>query len=349
MYYMKSTNKVIVGMSGGVDSAVAAAYLKKNGYEVEGAYLQMQQYDSGWEDACRIARHLDIPIQKYDLSESFRDIVIADFIECYTHGRTPNPCAICNPLVKFAGLKRIADERGARWIATGHYADTVEQDGRWYLCRKPTQAKDQSYALYRLGQDIISSLKLPIGDFESKEAVRAFAEAEGIPVANKPDSQETCFIEPPLSPAEYIEQVSGQAAPEGDFVTSDGKLLGRHKGITHYTVGQRRGLGISAPNRIFVLKIDPETNQVVLGEDEELWVTEVPLTDIFLNVDVAVGESIQVTAKIRYNDTDTPASFTRLSETEGLLSFLSPKRAAAAGQSAVLYDGTKVLGGGIIK
>lgn len=337
-------------MSGGVDSAVCAAVLLSQGWQVEGVFLRFHALsDDALQDAQKVADFLKIPLTVWDARAPFADIVIKDFVDNYVSGRTPNPCALCNPTVKFKQLAAAADALGCDRIATGHYATVCKDENGWFsLHRKSEQKKDQSYALYRLSQEILSRLVLPLGEFSDKEQVRQKAVDLALPVADKPDSQETCFIPADLSPAAYISQREGRALCPGHFVNREGQVLGEHKDITFYTVGQRRGLGISAPSRLFVQKICPDTNTVVLGEEDDLWQTEVKLEKVFLNV-LTPASRYEITAKIRYNDTDTPAVLTLEKGDRAGLVFESPKRAIAPGQSAVFYQNDTILGGGIIE
>ncbi len=336
-------------MSGGVDSAVCAALLLSKGWQVEGVFLRFHELsDDSLQDAQRVADFLGIRLTQWDASVPFSDIVIRDFIDNYTSGRTPNPCALCNPTVKFKELLRAADALGCDAIATGHYATVLQDENGWFsLHRIRGQKKDQSYALYRLSQEVLSRLILPLGEFPDKQQVRERAATLSLPVADKPDSQETCFIPPDFSPAEFISERTGRALRPGNFVAANGEVLGAHKDITYYTVGQRRGLGISAPNRLFVQKICPDSNTVVLGEDAALWQKEVNLERVFLNTPSPLS-SYTVTAKIRYNDTDTEALLEIGDNGTARLLFTHPKRAIAPGQSAVFYLNDRILGGGII-
>ena len=266
--------KVVVGMSGGVDSSVAAYLLKEQGYDVIGVTMQIWQDEeetvqeenggccglSAVEDARRVAAALDIPYYVMNFKKEFQKYVIDYFMDEYLNGRTPNPCIACNRYVKWEALLTRSMEIGADYIATGHYARIdVLPNGRYAIKHSATRMKDQTYALYNLTQDQLKRTLMPVGEY-SKEEIRAIAEKIHLKVASKPDSQDICFV-PDGDYAEFIRRESKKEVPEGNFVSTDGKILGRHKGITHYTVGQRKGLGLSLGHPAFVLEIRPETNE----------------------------------------------------------------------------------------
>ena len=274
--------KVVVGMSGGVDSSVAAYLLKEQGYDVIGVTMQIWQDEeetvqeenggccglSAVEDARRVAAALDIPYYVMNFKKEFQKYVIDYFMDEYLNGRTPNPCIACNRYVKWEALLTRSMEIGADYIATGHYARIdVLPNGRYAIKHSATRMKDQTYALYNLTQDQLKRTLMPVGEY-SKEEIRAIAEKIHLKVASKPDSQDICFV-PDGDYADFIRRESKKEVPEGNFVSTDGKILGRHKGITHYTVGQRKGLGLSLGHPAFVLEIRPETNEVVIGTNEE--------------------------------------------------------------------------------
>lgn len=353
--------KVVVGMSGGVDSSVAAYLLKEQGYDVIGVTMQIWQDEeetvqeenggccglSAVEDARRGAAALDIPYYVMNFKKEFQKYVIDYFMDEYLNGRTPNPCIACNRYVKWEALLTRSMEIGADYIATGHYARIdVLPNGRYAIKHSATRMKDQTYALYNLTQDQLKRTLMPVGEY-SKEEIRAIAEKIHLKVASKPDSQDICFV-PDGDYAEFIRRESKKEVPEGNFVSTDGKILGRHKGITHYTVGQRKGLGLSLGHPAFVLEIRPETNEVVIGTNEESMTRFVKANRLnFMAVEDIEGE-MRAFGKIRYNHKGAPCTVKRTGEDEILCTFDEPVRAVTPGQALVLYDGDYVLGGGTI-
>ena len=353
--------KVVVGMSGGVDSSVAAYLLKEQGYDVIGVTMQIWQDEeetvqeenggccglSAVEDARRVAAALDIPYYVMNFKKEFQKYVIDYFMDEYLNGRTPNPCIACNRYVKWEALLTRSMEIGADYISTGHYARIdVLPNGRYAIKHSATRMKDQTYALYNLTQDQLKRTLMPVGEY-SKEEIRAIAEKIHLKVASKPDSQDICFV-PDGDYAEFIRRESKKEVPEGNFVSTDGKILGRHKGITHYTVGQRKGLGLSLGHPAFVLEIRPETNEVVIGTNEESMTRFVKANHLnFMAVEDIEGE-MRAFGKIRYNNKGAPCTVKRTGEDEILCTFDEPVRAVTPGQALVLYDGDYVLGGGTI-
>lgn len=354
--------KVVVGMSGGVDSSVAAWLLKEQGYDVIGVTMQIwqdeeesvQEENGGCcglravEDARRVAQQLDIPYYVMNFKSEFREKVMDYFAGEYLRGRTPNPCIACNRYVKWESLLKRSLDIGADYIATGHYARVRQlENGRYAICSSVTSAKDQTYALYNLTQDQLAHTLMPVGEY-TKEEIRRMAETIGLRVAHKPDSQEICFV-PDDDYASFIESYTGQKLPEGDFVTSDGTVIGRHRGISHYTIGQRRGLRLAMGHRVFVTQIRPETNEVVVGENEELFKSRLLADHLnFMAVPEISGE-MRVTAKIRYNHRGAPATIRMAGSDLAECVFDEPQRAATPGQAVVFYDGETVLGGGTIR
>lgn len=353
--------KVVVGMSGGVDSSVAAYLLKEQGYDVIGVTMQIWQDQdvfeqsreggccglSAVEDARRVASVLGIPYYVMNFKADFQKYVIDYFVSEYERAYTPNPCIACNRYVKWESLLHRSLEIGADYIATGHYARISKlQNGRYSITNSVTAAKDQTYALYNLTQDQLKRTLMPVGEY-SKEEIRAIAEKIHLKVASKPDSQDICFV-PDGDYAEFIRRESKKEVPEGNFVSTDGKILGRHKGITHYTVGQRKGLGLSLGHPAFVLEIRPETNEVVIGTNEESMTRFVKANRLnFMAVEDIEGE-MRAFGKIRYNHKGAPCTVKRTGEDEILCTFDEPVRAVTPGQALVLYDGDYVLGGGTI-
>lgn len=355
--------RVVVGMSGGVDSSVAAYLLKEAGYEVIGVTMQIWQEEdactvqenggccglSAVEDARRVAELLEIPYYVMNFKREFKSHVMDYFTQEYLRGRTPNPCIACNRYVKWDALLRRSMEIGADYIATGHYARVERLAGGRYAVRNSvTAAKDQTYALYSLTQEQLARTRMPVGDY-TKEEIRAIAERAGLPVAAKKDSQEICFV-PDNDYAAFIERETGRRPAEGNFVNRKGEILGRHRGITHYTVGQRRGLNIAAGKRIFVLEIRPETNEVVVGDETDVFTDTVRASGLnFMAIpELAVGESARLTGKIRYGHRGAPCTVTRTGKDELVCRFHEPVRAATPGQALVLYQGEYVAGGGTI-
>ena len=354
-------SKVVVGMSGGVDSSVAAYLLKEQGYDVIGVTMQIWQEEdacsveenggccglSAVEDARRVASALEIPYYVMNFKKEFRENVIDYFTDEYLSGRTPNPCIACNRYVKWEALLNRSMAIGAEYIATGHYA-RIERlaNGRYTLRRSATLAKDQTYALYNLTQEQLAHTLMPVGAY-AKDEIRSIAEKIGLLVADKPDSQDICFV-PDGDYASFIRENTGREIPEGNFVTPDGKILGRHKGIIHYTVGQRKGLGLALGYPAFVLEIRPDTNEVVIGTYEESLTHTVRADRInFMSVE-DLTEPRRVFAKIRYNHKGAWCTVEKTGEDEIVCRFEEPQRAVTPGQALVLYDGEFVLGGGTI-
>ena len=354
--------KVVVGMSGGVDSSVAAYLLKEQGYDVIGVTMQIWQDEdraveeenggccglSAVDDARRVAAALEIPYYVMNFKKEFKENVIDYFVEEYQNGRTPNPCIACNRYVKWESLLQRSLSIGAEYIATGHYARVVQlENGRYTLRRSATLAKDQTYALYNLTQEQLKRTLMPVGKY-TKDEVRAIAEKINLRIANKPDSQDICFV-PDGDYAAYIEEEAGVKVPEGNFVLTDGTVLGRHKGITHYTVGQRKGLGLALGYPAFVLEIRPETNEVVIGTKEESMTTQLRARNLNFMAVEDLTEPLHVFTKIRYNHKGAWCTIEKTGEDEVLCTFDEPQRAVTPGQAVVFYDGEYVLGGGTIQ
>ena len=347
--------KVVVGMSGGVDSSVAAYLLKEQGYDVIGVTMQIWQEEdvctveenggccglSAVEDARRVAAALGIPYYVMNFREEFQKNVIDYFADSYVNGQTPNPCIACNRYVKWEALLKRSISIGADFIATGHYA-RVEQlsNGRYALRRSATAAKDQTYALYNLTQEQLKRTLMPVGEY-TKEEVRVIAEKIGLLVADKPDSQDICFVQDG-NYAAFIEEHTGKKASEGNFVTSDGTVIGRHKGIIHYTVGQRKGLGLALLALVtvgsFCMAVRTFTGNITVVRAKQL---------NFMSVE-DLKEPLRVFAKIRYNHKGAWCTVERTKEDEVTCCFEEPQRAVTPGQAIVFYDGEYVLGGGTI-
>lgn len=357
----KKLGTVLVAMSGGVDSAVAAALMLEKGYDVIGMTMQIwpeaktDDRHSGCcslgavEDARRSARALGIPHYVVNFREEFQNKVIDNFVEEYSRGRTPNPCVRCNRFVKFETLLAQAKELGCSKLVTGHYARVEQGADGWYRLLMATHdGKDQSYALYSLNQEQLSYLEFPIGDLPDKSVTRSIAAKHGLHVANKPDSQEICFVKESGGYVEFIKKVSPNAVQEGELVTSSGTQLGKHTGVAALTVGQRRGLAVASPNGkpLYVLKLDPGNNKIVVGEEHELLREEVSLEDVHFNLPSPLTEPLKVQAKIRYNM--APRSATLHGGKEPKLVFDEPVRAVTPGQIAVAYVDKAVVAGGTI-
>jgi len=341
-----------VGMSGGVDSAVAALILSERGCDVTGVTLRLRENSGGdEEDARRVCEALAIPHVILDLSDVFAREVTEPFVREYLSGRTPNPCVRCNRTIKFGAMLDAALAHGADRLATGHYA-RVEQDaatGRHLLYRTDS-SKDQSYFLSRLTQHQLAHAVFPLAGME-KTKIRELAALHNLPVASKSDSMEVCFIPPDIDGhSEYIEQHTSRPLPCGDFIDADGKNLGRHNGIARYTVGQRKGLGISLGQPMYVTKINAADNTVQLGIEGSQFAAGLVASNInCISWDGLPAEPVEITAKIRFRAPDAAATLTPLSHDRAQVDFHAPVRAVSPGQTVVFYDGDAVIGGGIIE
>lgn len=340
--------KILVGMSGGVDSSVCALALADNGYAVSGVTLTLlgESDDTNVKDAKSVCDRLGIEHYALDLSEDFKHFVIDNFIDEYLKGNTPNPCIVCNKYIKFGKMLEKAKEMGFSKIATGHYARIKEQDGRYLLLKAADTSKDQSYVLYCLSQEQLSSVEFPLGEL-SKPKVREMATYNGFVNANKKDSQDICFV-PDGDYASFIEKTANFVSSTGDYINSKGEKIGEHKGVIHYTIGQRKGLGVAFGHPVFVISKNAETNQVVLGEQEDLFYKSVLVKNVnFIPFDELKSE-MEVGAKLRYSQKEQPAIIKPLENNQVLIGFFEPQRAPSAGQAAVFYNGDVVVGGGTI-
>jgi len=356
---VRGISRVVVGLSGGVDSAVAAYLLKEQGYQVIGVTLRTWEAESGAysrccdiSDARSVAMQLGIPFYNINSLPEFRAHVTEPFAEAYINGLTPNPCVACNRYIKWERLISFADEVNAEFIATGHYARVVRtENGRYTVKQAASAAKDQTYMLCQLTQEQLVRTLMPLAELNKNE-VRQIAEDAGLAVAGKHDSQEICFV---LEGgyAEYIEAHSDkQLPPPGDFVDENGNILGKHKGIVNYTVGQRKGLGLALGYPAYVKRIDPQSNTVVLGDESSVMQNRILCRELnFMAVpDISPGERLHAFVKIRYHHKATAACLERIDDNTLSVLFDEPVKAPAPGQSAVFYDSeNRVIGGGIIQ
>lgn len=353
--------KALIAMSGGVDSSVAALLVRWAGYEAMGVTLRLyDNEDAGLSrektccslddvnDARAVCARLQIPFYVFNFKESFRREVMDRFTEAYERGETPNPCIDCNRYIKFEKLMSRAKEIGCDTVATGHYARVArdESAGRWLLKKGLDASKDQSYVLYSLTQEQLSRLLLPLGEL-TKEQVRQLAEENGFVNAKKRDSQDICFV-PDGDYAAFIERHTGKSFAPGSFVGAEGQVYGQHRGIIHYTIGQRKGLGLSFPQPMYVCEIDPAANEVLLGEHERLFSTELIAEEINLISHAEISEPMKVKAKVRYRQAEQPATVVQTGPDQLKITFDQPQRAVTKGQAVVLYDGDTVVGGGRI-
>lgn len=351
--------RALIAMSGGVDSSVAAYLMKQAGYECIGATMLL--YDNGdigidrrktccslddVEDAGAVAHRLGIPHYTFNFKDDFADKVIRKFVSSYENGITPNPCIDCNRYLKFEALYRRAMELSCDVIVTGHYARTAHEDGRYLLKKAADVTKDQSYVLYSMTQEQLAHTVFPCGEL-TKTEVRRIAEEQGFYNASKPDSQDICFV-PDGDYTAFIRRCTGNSYPPGDFVDREGNVLGQHSGIINYTVGQRKGLGISADRPLYVCKVDAAENKVVLGHSDELFSRELDIADLHWSAFDGSPRRIKADVKIRYRHAQQPAEIISTGEASAHIVFDEPQRAITRGQAAVIYEGGTVLGGGII-
>lgn len=346
------SKKALIAMSGGVDSSVAAAKMVEAGYDCLGVTMRLHDGENCGaaaeaEDARKIAQALGFPFEIADLRGMFSQQVVDRFVSAYEEGDTPNPCIECNRYMKFGALMEMAQERGCDTLVTGHYA-RVEYDGEKYRLKKAVNlAKDQTYVLYFLTQEQLAHIAFPLGEMESKEQIREIAAGYGFVSAHKADSQDICFV-PDGKYANFIRQRTGKEYPVGDFVNAEGKVLGQHKGLIRYTIGQRRGLGLALPAPLYVKQKNTAENTVLLTPESELYTTRL-MADGFNWVSGEVPkEPVKVTACTRYNAREAAATVTALADDRAEVVFDTPQRAVTTGQAVVLYDGDYVVGGGRI-
>ncbi len=358
----ENRKRIVVAMSGGVDSSVAAALYREQGHEVIGMTMQIWDYSrfdapdgetfgtccslDDVYDARRVAESLGIPFYVVNFEEYFQEMVIDPFCDDYFNGRTPNPCVLCNQVLKFEILLRRARELQADWLATGHYAQIVEEGGQYRLRKGADEQKDQSYFLFTLNQEQMRTVRFPLGGM-TKEEVRGHASRLGLRVAEKPESQDICFV-PDGDYVRFLEEERGSGALDGDIVHVSGKVVGHHRGIYRYTIGQRKGLGISWPEPLFVVGIDAGKKQVVVGEKPHLarsgftvygtsWTQERPHGDI------------DARCRIRYRHREVPARIEPLPGNRARVTLTVPQNGVTPGQAAVFYRGSEVVGGGWIE
>ncbi len=337
--------KVYLGMSGGVDSSVAALIMKNKGFDVFGVTLKL--WDDTDNDARILCESLNVPHETVDLKDLFKETVIANFLSEYKLGRTPNPCIVCNEKIKFGAMLDYALKSGGEMIATGHYAKTTKSGDRFLLSKPTDISKDQTYVLYGLTQHQLSHTIFPLGDL-TKSEVRQIAYENGFLNANKKDSQDICFV-PDGNYAKFIETATEKTAEHGFFTDISGNVLGEHKGLINYTVGQRKGLGMALGKPAFVIEKNPLDNSVVLGDEDFLFKKNVLVKSInYIPFDNLSGD-LKIKAKLRYRHTESDAVLHPVSQDDAIIEFKTPQRAPALGQSAVFYDGDTVIGGGIIE
>jgi tRNA-uridine 2-sulfurtransferase len=349
---------VVVAMSGGVDSSVAAALLIDQGYRVIGLMLRLWAESGGADNRCctpdavfdarRVADALNIPFYVRDYKDVFKQVVVDSFINAYTKGLTPNPCVVCNREIRFDRLLNEALSLGGDYLATGHYARIQRHtEGEYHLLKGLDPAKDQSYVLYTLNQKRLARVLLPLGGYV-KTDIRRIAAAKNLPVYNRPDSQDLCF----LGQGDYrafLQRHAPETARPGPILNTKGEKLGEHRGLAFYTIGQRQGLGLSAPRPLYVLRLNTAANSLIVGEVGELGQNELTAREVTYVSGQPPSTPRQVTAKIRYKATEVETMLTPLPDDRARLNFTAPLRDITPGQSVVFYQGEQVLGGGIIE
>lgn len=355
---MKEKKKVLVGMSGGVDSSVSALLLKEKGYEVVGATMNLWENpkakvgclsSSVNKDAKKVCDKVQIPHYTFDCKEKFQEKVINNFICCYQCAKTPNPCIECNKYLKFDEFYKKALELGCDYISTGHYAKVEYSDkyNQYVLKKSDSEKKDQTYFLYSINKEILSKLVFPLENFKEKEDIRKIAEENDLIVAKKPDSQEVCFI-PDDDYVRFLEENMANKSKKGKIVMQDGTVLGEHKGLIYYTVGQRKGLGIAYREPLYVLKLDNDRNEVIVGIEKELYTKTLYANELNFLLDIDLSKPVEVMAKIRYRAKEAEATLYPQENGIVKVEFEELQRAITPGQSVVFYIDDVVLGGGKI-
>ena len=349
-------DRVMLGMSGGVDSSVSALLLKEKGYDVIGATLELFAGSSccninTYIDAKGVCNQIGVPHFTFNYKDEFKKYVIDDFINCYANCKTPNPCIECNKYMKFGIMYEKAKEMGCKYIATGHYAKTEysEKYGRWVLKKSKAGKKDQSYVLWNIPKDLIQYVIFPLGDFESKDQIREIAAKNNLRVANKPDSEDICFV-PNGNYKKFLENNSEIKPKIGNIVNSKGEVLGKHSGLYKYTIGQRKGLGISYKVPLFVIGFNPLKNELIVGEESELYKKKIEVSDINLLLVDEIKDWIEVDVKTRYSSKFAKAKIKQDENDKSKIKivFDEPQKSITPGQSAVFYVDDIVLGGGKI-
>ena len=340
------TRRILLGMSGGVDSSVAALLLQEEGWQVVGVTFHLWGDGHEGEDAAKVCAQLGIEHHQVDWREPFRRQVVEPFVEGYQRGETPNPCIFCNRAIKFGRAFQLARELDCQGISTGHYARILQREGEWVLCQAAHLPKDQSYVLYQLEREQLPLVRFPLGEL-SKEEARELARKRGLVTYGKADSQDICFV-PQGDHAAFIQEYTGLPLEEGTFVDGEGRVLGTHRGLCRYTIGQRRGLGIAWKSHLYVKALLPQENRVLLTDrEEELFSAALAVPRPHWLIDPPRGP-LEALVKIRYSHRPAPALLHPQGDGGVLVEFAQGQRAVTKGQSAVFYQGDRVLGGGII-